>query len=71
MIEILFARFRMFIRNPWTFVIMTVMSIGFAFILGENNRKSPFSTPFMQKMTPFMDHAGEVIEESEIFVFNG
>ena len=37
MIGILFAKCRMFIRNPWTFVIMTAMSIGFAFMLGGTN----------------------------------
>ena len=45
MIGILFAKFRMFIRNPWTFVIMTAMSIGFAFILGGTNQENSIQVP--------------------------
>ena len=70
MIGILFAKFRMFIRNPWTFVIMTVMSIGFAFILGGNNQENSIQVPvYTEDETILESTVGETIEESEIFVF--
>ncbi|WP_430787973.1 ABC transporter permease [Virgibacillus flavescens] len=34
MIGILLAKIRLFVRSPWPFLVMTLMSIGFAFILG-------------------------------------
>lgn len=37
MIGILLAKVKLFIRNPWTFLIMTIMSIGFALITGGTN----------------------------------
>ena len=70
MIGILFAKFRMFIRNPWTFVIMTVMSIGFAFILGGNNQENSIQVPvYTEDKTILESTVGETIEESEVFVF--
>ena len=70
MIGILFAKFRMFIRNPWTFVIMTAMSIGFAFILGGNNQENSIQVPIYAEDEAIHESlVGEVIEESEIFVF--
>ena len=70
MIGILFAKFRMFIRNPWTFVIMTAMSIGFAFILGGNNQENSIQIPiYAEDETIHESPVGKIIEESEIFVF--
>lgn len=37
MIGIFMAKVKMFLRNPWTFVIMVVMSIGFALVLGSGD----------------------------------
>lgn len=37
MIGILLAKIKRFIRNPWTFIVMTLLTIGFAFVVGGGN----------------------------------
>ncbi len=71
MIGILFAKFRMTLRNPWTFVIMTAMSIGFALILGGNNQENTIQVPIYAEDEAIHESIiGETIEASDIFVFN-
>lgn len=45
MIGILFAKARQFIRNPWTFLIFTGMSIGFALIMGITGGSNAIRVP--------------------------
>ncbi|WP_106498177.1 ABC transporter permease [Lentibacillus sp. Marseille-P4043] len=40
MIGIMLAKIKRFIREPWTFIIMTIMTIGFASIIGYSNSDS-------------------------------
>ena len=71
MIGILIAKCRMFVRNPWTFVIMSAMSIGFAFLLGGSNQENSIQVPIViEHETIFDSVVGETINESEVFVFN-
>ena len=70
MIGILFAKCRMFIRNPWTFIIMTVMSVVFAFVIGGSNQENMIKVPVHAENEEILDTVvGETIEESEIFAF--
>ena len=49
---------------------MTAMSIGFAFILGGNNQENSIQVPIYAEDEAIHESLlGEVIEESEIFVF--
>ena len=60
----------MFIRNPWTFVIMTAMSIGFAFVLGGSNQESTIQVPVSVEDEDILQSVvGDTIEENDIFVF--
>jgi ABC-2 type transport system permease protein len=71
MIGILLAKCRMFVRNPWTFVIMSAMSIGFAFLLGGSHQENSIQVPIVVEHEPIFDTVvGEIINESNIFVFN-
>ena len=71
-LEYIFAKFRMSIRNPWTFVIMTAMSIGFALILGANNQENSIQVPLYAEYEAIHESIiGETIEASDIFVFKG
>ena len=71
MIGILIAKCRMFVRNPWTFVIMSAMSIGFAFLLGGSNQENSIQVPIVVEHEAIFDSVvGETINESEVFVFN-
>ena len=71
MIGILIAKCRMFVRNPWTFVIMSVMSIGFAFLLGGSHQENSIQVPIVVEHEAIFDTVvGETINESEVFVFN-
>ena len=71
MIGILLAKCRMFIRNPWTFVIMTAMSIGFAFILGGTNQENAIQVPVYAENETFMNHIGEESKNRMYSYFNG
>ncbi|MGY0693795.1 ABC transporter permease [Virgibacillus sp. FSP13] len=69
MTGILLAKIKRFIRNPWTFVIMTVMSIGFSFILGGGNADS-ITVP----VYTVHDHlrnsvVGEMLDDSDALTF--
>lgn len=67
---ILLAKCRMFIRNPWTFLLMTAMSIGFAFVLGGSNQESIIQVPIYAEDEEVLDSVvGNAIEESDVFVF--
>ena len=70
MIGILFAKCRMFIRNPWTFLIMTAMSVGFAFVLGGSNQENLIQVPIYAEDEVILESVvGDTIEESDVFMF--
>lgn len=70
MIGILLAKCRMFIRNPWTFLLITAMSIGFAFVLGGSNQESIIQVPIYTEDEKILESVvGNTIEESDVFVF--
>ncbi|WP_042224443.1 ABC transporter permease [Oceanobacillus manasiensis] len=71
MIAIILAKFRMFIRNPWTFIIFTVMSLGFAFIIGGNGAVSTITVPITAEEGAIENiNLKESLENEEAFRFN-
>ncbi|MCQ6275026.1 ABC transporter permease [Bacillus sp. V3B] len=70
MIGILLAKCRMFIRNPWTFLLMTAMSLGFALVLGGSNQENTIQVPvYVEDEVILASVVGETIEESDVFAF--
>ncbi len=71
MIGILLAKCKMFIRNPWVFIAMTVMSIGFAFLLGGSNSENTIQVPIAAENEAIREaKVGELLTNSDVFVFN-
>lgn len=69
MIGILLAKFKMFIRNPWTFVIFTGMSIGFALVLGGAGHSNAIQVPVYAEDAIQDGFVGSELNESDVFVF--
>ncbi|WP_174616145.1 ABC transporter permease [Virgibacillus ihumii] len=69
MIGIFMAKVKMFLRNPWTFIIMVVMSVGFALVLGSGN-PATVTVPVYTENGSIRDSAvGETLEQSDAFSF--
>jgi ABC-2 type transport system permease protein len=70
MIGILLTKCRMFIRNPWTFLVMTAMSIGFALVLGGTNPENSIQVPVFAENESIQESIiVDRIEESDVFEF--
>ena len=70
MIGILLTKCRMFIRNPWTFLVMTAMSIGFALVLGGTNPENAIKVPVFAENESIQESIiVDRIEESDVFEF--
>lgn len=71
MIGILLAKCKMFIRKPWVFLAMTVMSIGLALLLGNANRENTIQVPISAENEEVRQSiVGEKLTNSDIFIFN-
>lgn len=58
MLNILKIKFKLFFRKPWTFVLLTILTIVFSFLLGQN---------FSNKLAIPVFSDMEAIEETEIW----
>lgn len=68
MIGILLSKIKTFIRNPWTFLLFTVMSTVFALMIGSSDPSSiqvPVYGEGGMKETPI----GESLEENDVYSF--
>ena len=70
MIGILQAKFKMFLRNPWTFVLFTGMSIGFALILGGSGLSTIRVPIYAEDEAMQQSFISEKLEESDAFIFS-
>lgn len=70
MIGILQAKFKMFLRNPWTFMLFTGMSIGFALILGGSGLTTISVPVYAENEEMQKSFISEKLEESDAFSFN-
>ncbi|OZU87842.1 multidrug ABC transporter permease [Virgibacillus indicus] len=71
MIGILLAKFRMFIRNPFVFVLFTGMSIGFALMVGGTGGASTIHVPVYAEDDSVKDSfIGEKLKTNEAYSFN-
>ncbi|MFD1849933.1 ABC transporter permease [Oceanobacillus bengalensis] len=70
MIGILLAKFKTFIRNPWTFFIFTGMSIVFALMIGGTGGMSSIPVPVSSADDIKESAIGEALEENEVYTFN-
>ncbi|HLR61174.1 MAG TPA: ABC transporter permease [Lentibacillus sp.] len=71
MIGILLSKLKRFIRNPFIFIMFTVMSIGFALILGGSNLEGSIQVPIYTAEESVKDSAaGEALSETEGLAFN-
>ncbi|SFB31307.1 ABC-2 type transport system permease protein [Lentibacillus halodurans] len=71
MIGILLSKLKMFIRNPFIFIIFTIMSIGFALIIGSSGSMANINIPVYAEDDDVRDSLiGEVLDETEGFTFN-
>lgn len=66
---ILITKFRLFIRKPWLFILMTVVCMMFAFFIGKGNegkvRVPVFSEQAEEEFTSLLNK----LNESELFIF--
>lgn len=70
MIGILSAKCKMFVRNPWVFIAMTVMSIGFAFLLGGSISENTIQVPIAAENEKIREsRVGEILSNSDVFIF--
>lgn len=70
MIGIFLAKIKLFIRNPWTFVAMTAMSIVFALLLG-GGKPDEITIPVYAADPNMKDSlVADMIHESETYSFN-
>lgn len=70
MIGILLAKFKMFSRNPWTFLLFTGMSIGFALIIGGSGLTTISVPVYSEDEAMQQSFISERLEESDGFTFN-
>lgn len=67
---ILLAKFTTFIRKPWVFVLFTVMSIGFALIIGyTGGNEDKITVPVAGAEEVRMGSIGKALEENEVYHF--
>ncbi|MFB4167015.1 ABC transporter permease [Virgibacillus sp. JSM 102003] len=67
---IFLAKIKMFMRNPWTFLIMIVMSVGFALILGGSGNFTTVSVPLYAADDSVRESmVGEMLDESNAYSF--
>lgn len=70
MTGILLSKLKRFIRNPFIFIIFTVMSIGFALILGGSNLEGSIQVPVYTAEESVKDSAaGEALSETKRVAF--
>ncbi|MBB6446673.1 ABC transporter permease [Bacillus benzoevorans] len=69
MIGILLAKCKMFVRHPWVFISMTVMSIGFALLLGSSHSENTIQVPVSAENEAIrQSKVGEKLSNSDIFI---
>lgn len=69
MISIFITKIQWLIRKPWTFIIMTCMSILFAFIIGGNSFDA-IKIPMYAESEPSIENIVEQFDEEQIFVLD-
>lgn len=70
MIGIFLAKVKMFIRNPWTFLIMIIMSVGFALALGGSEGYTTVNVPVYAADESVHDSTiGEMLDEADGYNF--
>ncbi|PAV29775.1 multidrug ABC transporter permease [Virgibacillus profundi] len=68
---ILLAKFKMFIRNPFTFLIFTGMSIGFALLIGGTGGMTTINVPVYAEDNSVDDSIiGDMLDEADAYSFN-
>ncbi|WP_164669662.1 ABC transporter permease [Virgibacillus doumboii] len=71
MIGIFLAKIKMFIRNPWTFLAMVIMSVVFAFALGGSEGYTTVNVPVYAADETVRDSSiGEMLDEADGYTFN-
>lgn len=70
MIGILIAKSKQFLRKPWVFLGMTVMSIVFALLLGSSNSNNTIQIPISAENEMIrQSKVSEKISNTDIFIF--
>lgn len=69
MIGILLAKLRLFFRSPWTFIMTTLMSIGFALILGGTTSNIINVPVYVANDKVQESIVWDMLEESDVFNF--
>src|SRR5699024_3817074 len=69
MIGIFIAKIQNLIRNPWTFILMTAMSVIFAFIIGGNSFEK-VSVPTYVNSDSDVASVIEDIESESVFIIS-
>ncbi|QGS68421.1 hypothetical protein CV093_07205 [Oceanobacillus sp. 143] len=72
MIGIFQAKIKMFIRNPWVFIIMTAMSIGFAWIIGGTGAYTAITIPVYTTSDSIKNSViGDILDDTDAYNLNG
>lgn len=69
MTGIFLAKVKLFLRNPWTFLIMIAMSIGFALVLGQGHATTISVPVYAENESIQKSIVGDVLNESEVYSF--
>lgn len=69
MIGILKARFRLFLRNPWMFILFTVMALVFTIMLGSTGGVSTITIPVFSDEAVEESMIGESLKEADSINF--
>ncbi|RLL44946.1 ABC transporter permease [Oceanobacillus piezotolerans] len=69
MAGILFAKIRSFIRNPWTFLLFTAMSIGFAILIGSSGNFNTIQVPVTGSEAVQESPIGDALKENKVYNF--
>lgn len=68
---ILFAKLKTFIRTPWLFILMTLMSLGFAWIVGGSDDENQIQVPVSAANETIQDSlSGKALTASDTIDFN-
>jgi len=71
MIVILLTKFKLFLRNPFTFLIFTAMSIGFALVIGVSDSPTTIQVPVHAANEEVRESfIGNAIDENDTFTFS-
>ncbi|MEN2767794.1 ABC transporter permease [Ornithinibacillus xuwenensis] len=70
MIGILLAKFKTFIRSPWSFVVFTGMSMVFALIFGGTSMDKAYIPVYTDDELLRESYIGEELEKQDAFGFN-